>query len=555
MSDELDDAELVTATRAGGAGAYKRLVARYQGHVYALAYSLVGNWADAQDVAQETFIRAYSNLDQLREPAKFAAWLRRVTFGVTMNWLKAYRPTQFKLLDGRVDLDRLEIPEFRPGPAEVAERRELADAVMRAVGRLPPKYRVPLTMFHLDGLSYQKVAQFLDIPLGTAKALIHRAKGKLKAALAAYVTEEVLPMVQEVFNEHKLPAEFAQRVIEQVPTLAWGRSGETTFCGALAAALKATDRPVGYDDLMGFTGLAFRTRWYQGPADKQRWCPSSPVGEFPEEIAAAGRAIGWTLRTEAHMNALEPANMARFAGQIVASIDAGRPVLAYESRMNMAVIHGYRDGGRTLLMRDYFKGEADDGVTAVEADKIGPMLVFLERPIDPPPARENVLAGLRTAISNFARPRDANRDTGGGIWYGPQAFARWAEDLLAMRDDAEPGSQAEKDRAMLFFVSWWVFDVMADAREAAIRFLSAHAAEFSGAAQGAITTAAELYRQEQQMFARAFADKNAFFGPWSGKSITDWTPQVRQREAEILGECCNIEQQAIALLREAVGGP
>src|SRR5512138_253768 len=107
MSDA-SDGELVIAARAGEQEAFKTLVTRYQGHVYGLAYSLVGNWADAQDLAQETFIRAYSNLDQIKDPAKFAAWLRRVAFSVTMNWLAAFRPGIFKQLDGKVDLDRLE---------------------------------------------------------------------------------------------------------------------------------------------------------------------------------------------------------------------------------------------------------------------------------------------------------------------------------------------------------------------------------------------------------------------------------------------------------------
>ncbi|MCJ7822309.1 MAG: sigma-70 family RNA polymerase sigma factor, partial [Armatimonadetes bacterium] len=257
------DGELVGQTRGGDREAYGELVARYQGHVYGLAYSLVDNWVEAQDIAQEAFIRAYVNLDQLREPERFAAWLRRVAFSVGMNWMKARRPDLFVQLEGRVDLDTLEIPDFRPGPPEVVERRELAQAVLGAVGTLPPKYRVPLTMFHLDGLSYQKVADFLDIPVGTAKSLIHRARAKLKAALAAYA-EEVGPMVQEVFDEHKLPAEFARRVLDGVPTLAWGRGRECTFAGALEAALATTDHPYTYTDLLGFTGLALRTRWFCG---------------------------------------------------------------------------------------------------------------------------------------------------------------------------------------------------------------------------------------------------------------------------------------------------
>ncbi len=99
---EPNDAQLVRATRAGQSDAYQELVARYQGHVYGLAYSMVGDWSEAQDIAQETFIRVYANLDQLRDPARFAPWLRRVAFSVTMNWLRAYRPDLFRQLDGRV---------------------------------------------------------------------------------------------------------------------------------------------------------------------------------------------------------------------------------------------------------------------------------------------------------------------------------------------------------------------------------------------------------------------------------------------------------------------
>jgi RNA polymerase sigma-70 factor (ECF subfamily) len=216
------DAELVSQIRGGDPESYSALVARYQGHVYGLAYSLVNNWADAQDIAQETFIRAYVNLDQLKDPARFAPWLRRVTFGVAMNWLRAYRPAFYQQIEGQVDLESLEVPDFAPGPQEVVERKELAEAVQRAIESLPPKYRVPLTMFHLDGLSFQKVADFLDIPLGTAKSLLHRAREKLRVALGAYYSEEVLPMVQEVFDEHKLPAGFDQAVVDEITGKWWG---------------------------------------------------------------------------------------------------------------------------------------------------------------------------------------------------------------------------------------------------------------------------------------------------------------------------------------------
>jgi len=85
------DASLVQATLGGDADAYTELVHRYQAHVYGLAYSLTSSWAEAQDVAQETFIRVHSNLDHLRDPERFAPWLRRVTFSVAMNWLASSR--------------------------------------------------------------------------------------------------------------------------------------------------------------------------------------------------------------------------------------------------------------------------------------------------------------------------------------------------------------------------------------------------------------------------------------------------------------------------------
>lgn len=248
----LSDAELVSLTCSGDRSAYGELVTRYQGHVYGLAYSLVGNWADAQDIAQETFIRAYTDLDHLRDRERFAAWLRRVTFGVAMNWLKAFRPRFFAKLKGRVDLDSLEIPDFRPGPPEVVEKRDLARAVLAAVESLPTKYRVPLTMFHLDGLSYRKVADFLDIPLGTAKWLIHAARKKLKPALAAYAGEEIAPVLQEVFNEHKLPDDFASKL----QLKGWGHT-QDHFSLTIQAAARALGRETDYETIYVLSTNAF----------------------------------------------------------------------------------------------------------------------------------------------------------------------------------------------------------------------------------------------------------------------------------------------------------
>ena len=104
-------------------------------------------------------------------------------------------------------------------------------------------------------------------------------------------------MVQDVFDEHKLPPEFAAKVLDNVPALGWGKGKECTFAGALEAAMAVTDHPCKYSDIMGFTSLAFRVRWFKGP-DGRGICPSCAVGEMEEEIRAAERATGWPLRVE-----------------------------------------------------------------------------------------------------------------------------------------------------------------------------------------------------------------------------------------------------------------
>jgi RNA polymerase sigma-70 factor (ECF subfamily) len=534
------DSELVCRARAGDRAAYGELVTRYQGHVYGLAYSLAGDWASAQDIAQEAFIRAYTNLDQLREPERFAAWLRRVAFSVAINWLQAFRPKAFEQLDGPLELEELEIPDFRAGPPEAAERRELADAVLRAVASLPPKYRVPLTMFHLDGLSYQKVADFLDIPLGTARSLVHRARERLKAALAAHTTEEIGPMVQEVFDEHKLPPEFAQKVLDNVPALGWGRGRECTFAGALEAALAVTDHPYSYEDVMGLTGLAFRVRWYQGRVG-QRWCPSSPVGEGEEEIEAFQRATGWPLRVEVRMGQ-EPARMEDFAPDIVASINAGRPAPAYDGvrALDMGVVFGYEKGGKTLLVRSYHSRDA----VRQPAEKLGPMLLLLGKHQGGMSPVDGLIHALKIAVGNWRRPPDESER--GAYLFGEAALAQWAEDL------GEVNGMTDEEKGLLFFVNSWNYISLHDARDAAREFLEARLDLVRGTSRAALERAAAHYRREAELLAAPLRDGNAFLGAWTGKKMADWTDDVRRREAALLAQVRQIEGQAVAQMDAAL---
>lgn len=191
LNPQLDrsDADLVARARAGEAPAFEALVRRHQAATRALGYALVGDWAEAEDLSQEAFLRAFRNLDLLADPAKFAPWLRRVTFGVCIDWVRAFRPQLYRV-EAPVDEDAaFETPSRESSPLERLETQELAERVMRALAELPPRYRTPLTMYHIDGLSHEKVARALDIPVGTVRSLVARARRKLAYALEAYASE------------------------------------------------------------------------------------------------------------------------------------------------------------------------------------------------------------------------------------------------------------------------------------------------------------------------------------------------------------------------------
>jgi RNA polymerase sigma factor (sigma-70 family) len=109
MTIDRTDAELVRAVRERGeVDAFAALVSRYQGSVYGLAYALVGDWSEAQDLTQETFIKAYVELRQLRDAARFAAWLRRLAFGTCIDWVRAFRPELYRSLGSPADLSQLD---------------------------------------------------------------------------------------------------------------------------------------------------------------------------------------------------------------------------------------------------------------------------------------------------------------------------------------------------------------------------------------------------------------------------------------------------------------
>ncbi|MHC4561400.1 MAG: hypothetical protein ACYS8X_01355 [Planctomycetota bacterium] len=330
-------------------------------------------------------------------------------------------------------------------------------------------------------------------------------------------------------------------VIEGVPHLSWGTSGDTTFAGALEAALSVTDHPYSYSQIMGYSGLAFRFRW--GPRS-EGWCPSVPVGEFPEEQQAVIWATGWQVQDEDNMENEDDPHMERFADDMVASIDAGFPVVGYGPNLNVAVAFGYENKGESFLWWDFFGG---DTPVVLPATKTGPWIWILKGFNAPPSRREQLLAALEIATRNWHRPDE--KLEGGKYYYlwGDVAFTAWAADI---RDAT---TFDEDKQGPLFFANWWCFEILVDARNSASAFLREYAdAANNRQAEAHLRKAADLYQQEGQLLGAFYGTKDGFMGPWSGKGIDDWTDEVRQREHDAIAQAHALERQAIAEIEAAL---
>jgi RNA polymerase sigma factor (sigma-70 family) len=192
-------ASLVERARAGDQAAFTELVRRFQAMAYGYAYSILEDFPLAEDAAQEAFVEAYRKLDDLREPAAFPGWFRRIVFKYCDRIARGRRMAT-------VSLDALgEVRAGRPGPEEVVEQHEREDLVLQAIRSLPQGQRMATTLFYIDGYSQREVAAFLDVPLSTVKNRLYAARKRLK--------ERMITMVGTTLKQHALPEDFAQRLL------------------------------------------------------------------------------------------------------------------------------------------------------------------------------------------------------------------------------------------------------------------------------------------------------------------------------------------------------
>src|SRR5262245_54088185 len=169
---------------------FEAFVRRYQDMVFATAVRLLRNPAEAEDVAQDVFLRAFQRFDQIGASPAAAGWLKTVTTNACLNYLSRYRARWrfFSELDTPGQTEPIRHPPAGrtvPGPAHDLGQAERREQLEQALRRLPDHQRVPLVLFHFDNRSYQDIALLLGVSLGKVKTDIHRGREALRHLLTA----------------------------------------------------------------------------------------------------------------------------------------------------------------------------------------------------------------------------------------------------------------------------------------------------------------------------------------------------------------------------------
>lgn len=186
----LPDADLVALAQEGREAAFRELVRRYERPVFSLIFRMVRDRETAEDLAQDSFIKVLNHIDRYRPEFKLSSWLFKIANNVAIDFLRR-RHLNTISLDGsphaatqaEAEATSFDVAVRQESALEEMEAKELGTAIERAIASLRPEYRSCILLRHVEGRSYEEIAATLDLPLGTVKTYIHRARHQLREAL------------------------------------------------------------------------------------------------------------------------------------------------------------------------------------------------------------------------------------------------------------------------------------------------------------------------------------------------------------------------------------
>jgi len=192
-----NEKELINKSKNGNIEAFEELIEAYQKKVFNLAFRIIGNFDDANELAQEALIRIYKSIRSFKEESSFSTWVYKITTNICLDEIRkrknkkvVYIDDEIKLTDGEVIR---QIEDDKPTPEEKAESNEIKKTVFEAIGKLPEDHKVVIILRDIQGFSYEEIARITKCPEGTIKSRLNRARLTLR---------EILKKKKELFSEY-----------------------------------------------------------------------------------------------------------------------------------------------------------------------------------------------------------------------------------------------------------------------------------------------------------------------------------------------------------------
>jgi RNA polymerase sigma-70 factor, ECF subfamily len=197
--EERESVRLVERAKNGDVRAFRDLVERYQQRAYAIAYGVLGNADDAEDVAQEAFLKAFKKLSSFRGQSSFYTWFYRIVFNLSVDLSRRrYRHREMSYGDSfsldagvaHVDSSNVELGAKVTTPEESLSRLQLRGRIAEAMAQLSPEHRAVISLREVDGLSYAEISDVMGCSKGTVMSRLHHARRKLQRSLREFFSEE-----------------------------------------------------------------------------------------------------------------------------------------------------------------------------------------------------------------------------------------------------------------------------------------------------------------------------------------------------------------------------
>jgi RNA polymerase sigma-70 factor (ECF subfamily) len=194
---EADDKELVTLALDGREAAYHELLERFRRPVFSLIYRMIGDREQAEDLAQESFVKAFNNLDSYNPSYRFSSWLFKIANNHAIDHLRRARLPTVSIHGSphaadaeREEETRIVLEAHDESPEQEMLALELGGEIEEAIARLRPDYRTAVILRHIESRPYEEIAEIMDVPIGTVKTFLHRARAELRDALGHLREEE-----------------------------------------------------------------------------------------------------------------------------------------------------------------------------------------------------------------------------------------------------------------------------------------------------------------------------------------------------------------------------